>query len=144
MARDHHVLQCQPWSCMAACVCMVERARGNDVDETALLGSWADDQLPNGTFDWKPVQAHLGRKHQWENPDDEGFVPWLRSQLRGETLAIAWVLRDEYRARVVPGLSSPHGTLQTFHHAVVLFLCAGQICVLDPFFPGEDQPAAAG
>jgi len=130
---------------MAACVCMVEHARGAPVDENALLGSWADDRLPSGTFDWSPAEEHLGRKRQFENPDDEGFVSWLRLRLSGETCAIAWVFRDEYRARVVPpDLSSPHGALETFHHAVVLFFEGGNLRVLDPFFPGSGQPLRLG
>jgi hypothetical protein len=35
-----HVEQSTPWSCVAACVCMVRRRRGETIDEQALLDAW--------------------------------------------------------------------------------------------------------
>ena len=37
---DVHVKQSTPQSCVAACVCMVRRRRGEQIDERAILDSW--------------------------------------------------------------------------------------------------------
>ena len=40
---DVHVRQSTGWSCVAACVCMVRRRRGERVEEPAILEAWAPE-----------------------------------------------------------------------------------------------------
>jgi len=122
-----HVRQSTPLSCVAACVCMVRRRRGEPVDEQAILDSWGS----GGPFTLKFHAAEL-RDRNYPTAID----PLSRSS-RGLLRAVLrkgqWVI-----VSVVP---PPHPGSP---HAVVLIRITEDdwFQYLDPAVPADVQPRA--
>jgi hypothetical protein len=127
---------------MAACVCIIENARGRPLAEAQLLAEWEPWRHPGaGDFSWEPAVERLGPREPWKNPDDPDFLAWVRARLGRPGWAIAWVIAKEYAPVAQTRLTSPYGALATFHHAVVICdVGPPGIQILDPFFDGGGQP----
>jgi hypothetical protein len=122
-----HVRQSSSWSCVAACVCMVRRRRGERVVEPAILDAWGS----GGPF---ALAVHA---EELRDPNYPKVIDAVSRSSRGLLRAVLrsgrWVIIS-----IVP---LPHpGRL----HAVVLIEITedDSFLYLDPAEPPESQPLA--
>lgn len=126
-ARTFHVAQSTAMSCIAACVCMARRRRGEAVDETQILTEW-------GSIGPFALRLHARDLRVPQYPD--AVDPDARSsrELLAGTLALGyWVI-----VTIVP---LPHPGRP---HAIVLIGVTEEdaYIYLDPAGAAEDQPLA--
>jgi hypothetical protein len=123
-----HVQQATPVSCVAACVCMVRRRRGEGIEERALLEEWGSE----GPFS---LELHASELRDPDypmhgiHPEARTSRDLLRSVLRnGQWVLISLVQEQRQYAR----------------HAVVLIDLNedDQFLYLDPNEPLHAQPCA--
>ena len=143
MSAAAHVLQSRGNSCVAACVCILRRLRGEQADEPALLARWADRGTSAG-YDLDTAAEELGIAPSIWTVNDAA-LDRIAAHLRYDGWVLAWVGPRVYgpwissRAR-----ASAHGQLGLRPHAVVL--CGVDdtgFHLLDPFFMPDGQPIAA-
>jgi len=126
-AATFHVAQSTTSSCVAACICMVRRRRGENIREADLLAEWGSD----GPFALQLYSQDL-RETQSPvviNPDARSS----REFLTGMLLLGYWVI-----VTIVP---HPHPNRP---HAIVLVGMTGDdtFVYLDPGEKAETQPLA--
>lgn len=126
-AASFHVAQSTPTSCVAACVCMARRRRGDMVLERDVLAAWGS----GGPFSLRLHTTDL-RAQQYPphvDPDSRQGRDWLVAALRSGY----WVI-----VSIMP-FPHPNGL-----HAVVLvgLTEADGFVYLDPAEAGEAQPLA--
>lgn len=124
---DVHLRQSTGWSCVAACVCMVRRRRGERVDEPAILEAWGS----RGPFALT-VHAEELRDRNYPKAID-AVSRSSRGLLRAVLQKGQWVI-----ITIVP---LPHPNRL---HAVVLIEITedDSFLYLDPAEPPEAQPLA--
>jgi hypothetical protein len=124
---DVHVEQTSPLSCVAACVCMVRRRRGERIDERAILEAWGSD----GPFALSVHARDLGE------PDDPSAINPLARSSRG---LLRSVLGDG-RWVIITIVPPPYSSLP---HAIILIAVSedDQFLGLDPGKPTGAQPIA--
>jgi hypothetical protein len=124
---DVHVRQSTPGSCVAACVCMVRRRRGERIEEHALLGEWGSP----GPF---ALTVHA------EDMRDPSFPSQVDPTLESSWGLLRAILRLG-RWVIVSIVPLPHPGRS---HAVVL-IGSGEddlYLYLDPAAPSDAQPRA--
>lgn len=147
-AVDFHHEQEHPWSCVAACVCMIQAWTGMDPapDEAALLASW-----PAPRTDIRHL-AGIGDLRLWDSTDPRS-VDRLRAALHRGWLVVTLFpgpLTHFTLART-PAPRSRHGRLVAHEnaraaigppHAVVLVEARDPdgVRYLDPYYPPDGQP----
>ena len=137
MIAWHHE-QSTPSSCVAACVCIVRRFRGEPITPA--------DQAADAT----PRRAHLGTIRGLGRVSSIGDEPEIRIALARGHIVVAQVLGHPY----VSWLNAKHGALRSRHppmcapgnfdgppHAVVIVGAdTNGLRILDPYFPANGQP----
>ncbi len=123
-----HVQQATRVSCVAACVCMVRRRRGERVDEQAILAAWGS----GGPFSLT-LHAHDLRDPEYPAEFIHPFARSSRGLLRSALREGRWVILS-----IVP---LPHPNAP---HAIVLIHLNedDQFLYLDPGTPLATQPRA--
>lgn len=129
-----HHLQSWPDSCIAAAMCMIQRWR--DVAPTEAQFHQANSWLrPHFITTLPLVEARSVER----NEEDE-----LRLCLQGDQVVVATALVQNYenwRSTAYPNLRSPHGTMSSLYHMVVLISETDDgYQLLDPYYPGDAQP----
>ena len=129
-----HHLQSWPDSCVAAAMCMIQRWRGQ-----------------------APTEAHFHQANSWLRPHYIKTLPRvedhsverdmeheIRLYLRRGQVVVATALVQNYenwRSTAYPNLHSPHGSMSSLFHMVVLISTARDgYHLLDPFYPAVGQP----
>ncbi len=125
-------------TCVAACICMVQLARGEPSDEAAFVGAHASI----GLVLTLPVTRRLPSYDTAE----------IRVALQTDESVVAIVHGPPYvrwQEAAHPGLESRHGRLCSPGdfggplHCVLLVHCdASGFLLLDPYFPATGQPLA--
>ena len=122
-----HVQQATRVSCVAACVCMVRRRRGERIDEQAILEEWG----AGGPF---ALTVHAG---DLRDPDYPECINPLARSSRG---LLRSVLRDG-RWVIIAIVPLPHP--KPLHAIVLIHLTEDdQFLYLDPDEPLHAQPLA--
>ncbi len=131
---SHHYFQTWPDSCVAAAMCMIQRWRGED-----------------------PTEARFHEENAWHDPKhittlpriearfvEPGMEHELRLELRLDQVVVATALVQNYenlRSNAYPNLRSPHGTMSSLYHMVVLISATRDgYRLFDPFYPDDGQP----
>jgi len=129
-----HHLQTWPDSCVAAAMCMIQRWRGEDPTE-ARFYEQNTGRLPAYITTLPRVEARFvepGMEHE------------LRLSLRRDQVVVVMVLARNYeswRSTAYPNLRSPHGTMTSGYHMVVLISGTRDVYrVFDSFYPATEQP----
>ena len=123
-----HVQQSTRVSCVAACVCMVRRRRGERIDEQAILEEWGSGG---------PFALTL---HARDLRDPDYPAEWIDSLTRSSRGLLRSALRDG-RWVIISIVPLPHPNAP---HAIVLIHLNedDQFIYLDPGEPLHAQPCA--
>lgn len=147
-AADFHQEQEHPWSCVAACVCIIRAWMGPDPapEEGALLSRWSNPKTAIGH------SVEVGELHVWD-PTDPRSLERLRAALHDRWLLVTLFPGPltYFTMRRSPAPVSRHGRLLPYEnprnapglpHAVVLVEAVEPegVLYLDPYYPSNGQP----
>jgi hypothetical protein len=128
-----HHLQTWPDSCVAAAMCMIQRWRGEAPTESRFHNE-------NSCYSYSYIKTLPGIEARLVDP---GMEHELRLDLFDQVVVVLALTRnyEGWRSTAYPDLRSPHGTMTSGHHMVVLISATDDgYRLLDPFYPGSAQP----